>query len=177
MKLIEPLTPREIEVLCLLAKGLTNKEVAGKLVISERTVENHRTNLKGKTGLSRRWQFIELATDYCNDPESPMLKEPNSIMKGPSITRKDIISGTIIIVLILITLCFAIYAANYTPHTDETGFFIEQNSDIPSDVKPILEQSDYTMQILVGGVVYLCDGSYINYDVATQELVIRQCVK
>jgi DNA-binding NarL/FixJ family response regulator len=44
------LTKREIEVLQLIADGLSNKEIADKLFISHRTVTNHRANLNMKTG-------------------------------------------------------------------------------------------------------------------------------
>ena len=42
------LTSREVEVLRLLAKGQSNKEIAAELVLSVRTVERHITNLYGK---------------------------------------------------------------------------------------------------------------------------------
>lgn len=45
-----PLTARELEVLRLLARELTSREIASQLFISERTVETHRKNLLRKTG-------------------------------------------------------------------------------------------------------------------------------
>jgi pimeloyl-ACP methyl ester carboxylesterase len=45
-----PLTPREAQVLRLIANGLTNYEIAGRLTVSERTVGRHITNLYGKIG-------------------------------------------------------------------------------------------------------------------------------
>jgi len=44
------LTKREVEVVKLIADGLTNSEIAEKLFVSTRTVENHRSNLLQKTG-------------------------------------------------------------------------------------------------------------------------------
>jgi ATP/maltotriose-dependent transcriptional regulator MalT len=49
-----PVTPREREVLCLLAAGLTNRQIAEQLVVSEHTVHRHVTNLLRKLGLPSR---------------------------------------------------------------------------------------------------------------------------
>lgn len=48
------LTPREVEVLALVAKGLTNRDVAEQLVISEKTVASHVSHIFTKLGLSAR---------------------------------------------------------------------------------------------------------------------------
>jgi two-component system, NarL family, nitrate/nitrite response regulator NarL len=45
------LTEREIEIIRLIAEGLSNKEIGDKLFISHRTVDTHRTNLMAKLGL------------------------------------------------------------------------------------------------------------------------------
>lgn len=50
------LSEREIEVLCALAEGLFNKEIASKLQISEKTVKNHVSNIFKKIGVSDRTQ-------------------------------------------------------------------------------------------------------------------------
>jgi len=55
------LSPRENEILHLLAKGYSNKEIAEKLVISPSTVHTHRTNLMQKLGLSSRHELIQYA--------------------------------------------------------------------------------------------------------------------
>ncbi|WP_156685676.1 HD domain-containing phosphohydrolase [Mycobacterium sp. Marseille-P9652] len=48
------LTPREIEVLCLVARGASNKEIAASLVISEKTARNHVERTYAKIGVSNR---------------------------------------------------------------------------------------------------------------------------
>jgi NarL family two-component system response regulator LiaR len=52
----EPLTGREVEVLKLVARGLTNHEIADSLIISERTVGNHIGNILNKLHLANRTQ-------------------------------------------------------------------------------------------------------------------------
>ncbi len=54
--LASPLSEREIEVLRLVTKGATNREIAATLVIAEGTVRNHLTNILGKLGVSDRTQ-------------------------------------------------------------------------------------------------------------------------
>jgi len=56
-------TPREKEVLTLLAYGHTNAEIAERLNISERTVETHRTNIMSKLELKTRAELVRFAID------------------------------------------------------------------------------------------------------------------
>jgi len=58
--LIEPLTRREREVLQMLAVGLGNKEIAGRLTISEHTVKFHVTAILGKLGASTRTEAVAM---------------------------------------------------------------------------------------------------------------------
>ncbi|HVD29960.1 MAG TPA: helix-turn-helix transcriptional regulator, partial [Mycobacteriales bacterium] len=53
-------TSREVDVLLLVAEGLTNTAIAQKLVLSPRTVETHVANLVAKTGVANRAALADL---------------------------------------------------------------------------------------------------------------------
>jgi len=55
------LTPREQEIMRLLAEGLSAKEIAKKLFISPKTVENHRSNIMNKLGLHSTMELVRYA--------------------------------------------------------------------------------------------------------------------
>jgi DNA-binding CsgD family transcriptional regulator len=57
----EPLTPREIQVLELLAEGLPNKAIADRLGISDQTVKFHVASIMGKLGASNRIETVRRA--------------------------------------------------------------------------------------------------------------------
>ena len=59
--MIEPLTPREQEILELLAQRMTAKEIAQKLVVSDQTVKRHRANVYQKLGVHTRRDAIAAA--------------------------------------------------------------------------------------------------------------------
>jgi DNA-binding NarL/FixJ family response regulator len=57
----ERLTPRELEVVKLIAEAYTNKQIAETLKLSEKTVESHRTNVFGKLGVRDRVEIVRYA--------------------------------------------------------------------------------------------------------------------
>jgi DNA-binding NarL/FixJ family response regulator len=56
--LVEPLSPREMEVLALLAQGLSNQEIADRLYIAPGTVKNHVSNILSKLNARDRTQAV-----------------------------------------------------------------------------------------------------------------------
>jgi LuxR family maltose regulon positive regulatory protein len=59
----EPLTPREQEILKLVAAGLTNREIAAQLVVSPETVKKHTASIYGKLGVRSRTQAAARARE------------------------------------------------------------------------------------------------------------------
>ncbi|MDQ3699805.1 MAG: response regulator transcription factor, partial [Chloroflexota bacterium] len=58
------LTPRERQVVQLLARGSTNREIAGELVIAERTADTHVANVLNKLGVTSRAQVAAWAVRH-----------------------------------------------------------------------------------------------------------------
>jgi DNA-binding NarL/FixJ family response regulator len=75
---VEPLTPREREILALVAAGLSNKEVGRCLCITVQTVKNHVHRILAKLQVQRRREAIRLAYDLgllAEPREAPLLAE------------------------------------------------------------------------------------------------------
>jgi DNA-binding CsgD family transcriptional regulator len=58
------ITPRELEILELMAKGLSNREIAEKLFVSENTVKTHSSRVFDKLGAKRRTQAVQLGKEF-----------------------------------------------------------------------------------------------------------------
>jgi LuxR family maltose regulon positive regulatory protein len=61
--LIEPLSARELEVLQLIAQGLSNREICDRLFVALSTVKGHNRNIYGKLGVKRRTEAIARGRD------------------------------------------------------------------------------------------------------------------
>ena len=59
----DALTPRELEILASIEQGLSNKQIAQRLVISDKTVENHITNIYQKLDVRSRTQAVRRAIE------------------------------------------------------------------------------------------------------------------
>jgi DNA-binding CsgD family transcriptional regulator len=57
------ITPRELEILELIAQGLSNREIAEKLFVSENTVKTHSSRIFDKLGAKRRTQAVQLGKE------------------------------------------------------------------------------------------------------------------
>jgi ATP/maltotriose-dependent transcriptional regulator MalT len=57
------ITPRELQTLELIAQGLSNREIAAKLFVSENTVKTHSSRVFDKLGAKRRTQAVQLAKE------------------------------------------------------------------------------------------------------------------
>jgi DNA-binding NarL/FixJ family response regulator len=57
----DPLTPRELDVVKLIAEAYTNRQIAEILKVSEKTVESHRGNVLGKLGMRDRVELVRYA--------------------------------------------------------------------------------------------------------------------
>lgn len=63
-ELIEPLTKREIDVLKLIGQGLSNRDIADELVLSEKTIKTHATNIYSKLQVNSRTQAAVYAMKH-----------------------------------------------------------------------------------------------------------------
>jgi DNA-binding NarL/FixJ family response regulator len=61
---VAPLSLRETEVAALIARGAMNRDIGDRLVISERTVETHVSNIMSKLGLTARTQIAAWAVEH-----------------------------------------------------------------------------------------------------------------
>lgn len=61
---LDGLTPRETEILALIAEGLSNREIGARLFLAEKTVKNYVSGILSKLGMQRRTQAAVLATEW-----------------------------------------------------------------------------------------------------------------
>lgn len=66
---LDDLTPRELDILELVAEGLSNREIAGRLFLAEKTVKNYVSGILSKLGMQRRTQAALFANEWM--PKKP----------------------------------------------------------------------------------------------------------
>jgi DNA-binding NarL/FixJ family response regulator len=80
------LSQRELEILELVATGLTNHDIAEKLEISKRTVDNHISNILTKTNTDNRVELVRWALHWgkicLDDVNCCILPEPSTMTEG-----------------------------------------------------------------------------------------------
>ncbi len=64
-------TPRELEIAALLLKGLTNREIARQLFISENTLKSHLKNIYQKVGVTQKRELLSMALEDNEKPDPP----------------------------------------------------------------------------------------------------------
>ena len=118
------LTRREREVAILVAQGLTNREIATRLFISERTAESHVEQIRGKLGFHSRVQIANWVAGLPGDG-GPAADEPAAGPAEPSargrfpvrVSRRTAIIGAGVIALVLLGGVALAYSRLSTPST------------------------------------------------------------
>ncbi len=84
---LERLSPQERRLFPLVAEGMTNREIAGVLGLSEKTIKNYLTSLYIKLGISRRAEAVRLYTQLFQNPSAiPSAKDAYVSPRGPADT-------------------------------------------------------------------------------------------
>jgi DNA-binding CsgD family transcriptional regulator len=167
------LTPRELEVAALVAEGLTNKEIAARLFLSERTAEGHVEHIRAEAGFGTRSQ---IATWYTQTRGSPTA----ATGVGPTTTAtalpSDAIAGRIgrrtVFGIAVALLLLAIYAVGVismrSPRSATTSLVTVAGlgtAGFSGDGGPAAAAQLYTPTSLGfdgAGNLYIADGSFFD---------------
>ncbi len=79
--LVEPLTPREVQVLSLIVEGQTNAEIAERLCLTVNTVKVHIKNIYGKLSVNNRTRAIHRAQELRLFSSTSKLPPPNTPLR------------------------------------------------------------------------------------------------
>jgi DNA-binding CsgD family transcriptional regulator len=81
------ITPRELEILGLMAEGLSNREIAERVHVSENTVKTHSSRVFDKLGARRRTQAVQLGKELRRSHDPPFRMISRSLRKSHSGAR------------------------------------------------------------------------------------------
>ena len=107
------LTPRELEVAALVAEGLTNKEIAARLVLSERTAEGHVEHIRDKLGFGTRAQIatwytqsrgaaaVSAVPTTTRAPAQTMTRTPAAAARGWSRQRLALLGAPVLVAVLV----------------------------------------------------------------------------
>lgn len=114
------LTPRELEVAALVAEGLTNKEIAARLFLSERTAEGHVEHIRDKLGFGTRTQiatwFTQTRTSPLTPAPAPAATRP-AAMRRSSALRRLALLGVPLVVAVVVVIGVAVILTRPTSPT------------------------------------------------------------
>lgn len=82
-EVVAELTPQQRRILVLLAEGISNRQIADRLVLAEKTVKNHITGLLAKLGVSHRTQAALMASQLLEDGVVPRPAPPADDVRQP----------------------------------------------------------------------------------------------
>jgi DNA-binding CsgD family transcriptional regulator len=88
-----PLSERELQILDLVSTGLTNSDIAERLEISKRTVDNHISNILTKTNTENRVELVRWALKWgkicINDVNCCVLPQSNTIQEEETLPKVE----------------------------------------------------------------------------------------
>jgi DNA-binding NarL/FixJ family response regulator len=85
-----PLSSRELEIVDFVAQGLTNREIAQRLIISSRTVESHVDHIKAKLGFNRRTRIVAWVLERANNDKAGGEANPESTDDGAASVTSEL---------------------------------------------------------------------------------------
>jgi DNA-binding CsgD family transcriptional regulator/sugar lactone lactonase YvrE len=173
------LTRREKEVSTLVAQGLTNREIAARLFISERTVESHLEQIRGKLGFSSRVQVAAwVAAQALSDggPRAPESAAPAPAPTAPSrrsrlpLGRPAGITAAAVVVLGVLVLTTGVVAQRWLFPSPATGVTLATVAGTgqsgysedggPAGGSPLVHP--VAVAVGPGGELYIADGNRIR---------------
>ena len=163
------LTRREREVAILVGQGLTNREIATRLFISERTAESHVEQIRGKLGFHSRVQIANWVTAGLPGDASPVTSIPaataSPAQRSPGRARRlAVATGGFVLVAVLSVIAFAwLYVPNAgqpTVTVAGTGQRAFSGDGEPANASALVRP--LALAIGPAGEIYIAEGSRVR---------------